>query len=59
LTVNTRGQPFQFVTTSELLLLVAVILFGVAGCVQVAARSITGALVPFGLVFFALAFLII
>ena len=46
-------------TTSELLLLVAVILFGVTGAVQVAARSITGALVPFGLAFFALAFLII
>ena len=46
-------------TTTELLLLVAVILFGVAGVVQVAPPSITGALVPFGLAFFALAFLII
>ena len=59
MTVNTRRQPFRAVTTSELLLLVAVIFFAIAGCVQVAARTITGALVPFGLAFFALAFLIV
>lgn len=47
-------------TTSELLLLVAVVLFGVEGVARVMGQSILrGALVPFGLACIALAFLII
>lgn len=42
----------------DLCLLIAVILFGVAGVIRVMARSVDGALIATGLAFFTLAFLV-
>lgn len=46
-------------TNSEWLLIIATILFGVAGVISLTARSIVGALVPVGLALVALAFVIV
>jgi hypothetical protein len=46
-------------TTPELLLIVACVLFCVGGVIRVMARSIDSALVAFGLAAFALAFVIV
>lgn len=43
---------------NDLCLLIAVILFGVAGAIRLMARSVDGTVVAAGLAFFALAFLV-
>ena len=46
-------------TESELLLIIACVLFSVGGVIRVMARSVDGALVAFGLACTALAFVIV
>jgi len=46
-------------TNSELLLIVATVLFAVGGTIRLMARAIDGALVAFGLAAVALAFVIV
>ena len=46
-------------TNSELLLIVACVLFAVGGAIRVMAKSVDGALVAFGLACTALAFVIV
>jgi hypothetical protein len=46
-------------TNSELLLLVATVLFAVGGTIRLIAKSVDGALVAFGLACTALAFVIV
>jgi hypothetical protein len=47
------------VTNSELLLIVACVLFAVGGTIRLLARSVDGALVAFGLACTALAFVVV
>jgi hypothetical protein len=47
------------VTNSELLLIVACVLFAVGGTIRLIAKSVDGALVAFGLAATALAFVVV
>jgi hypothetical protein len=47
------------VTNSELLLLVACVLFAVGGTIRLIGKSVDGALVAFGLALTALAFVVV